>query len=181
MEYEWVIYSSIESDDWKKEKTIAKQIAGLKSFGVKGIQAGAVMFDDSASLVIPISKSKTFKAFETSLDNIVQSNGYTDILNGLETALTKMFSQGNGMRSDSKKVAFLFTDGKDDSQDSSYMAMKNKFLNRQILLKVIGVGNVNEQHLKYLVKQESDFVHGSDLDQFLNADGSEVFDVDDFC
>ena len=59
--------------------------------------------------------------------------------------------------------------------------MKKKFLERKILLKVIGVGNVNEQHLKFLVKQESDFVHGDDLKQFLNSNGKDVFDVDDLC
>ena len=47
-----------------------------------------------------------------------------------------------------KKVAFLLTGGKDNSADSDYKAMKKNFLMRNILLKVIGVGSVDVQHLK---------------------------------
>ena len=173
------VSGSISKDDWKKEKMIAKQIAGLTTYGVYGTQAGVVTFDSNAKLGIKISDHTTKSSFENSLEKLAYTGGGTDILKGLDAALSQIFDPSNGMRADSKKVAVLLTDGRDGSSDSAYEAMAKKFQQRGIRLKVVGVGNVDEKQLQLLVKEDSDYIHGDKMDQFLKSD--EGFNVDDIC
>ena len=62
------VSGSISKDDWKKEKMIAKQIAGLTSYGTDGTQVGVVTFDSNAKLGIKISDHTTKSSFENSLE-----------------------------------------------------------------------------------------------------------------
>ena len=173
------VSGSITDENWEREKQVAKQIAGLHDFGADGIQAGVVTFDDDASLGIKLSAHSTKSAFETALDQLADTKGGTDILAGLEAAITKMFNSTNGMRADSKKVAVLLTDGQDSAQDTEYEKMAERFQQKDIRLKVVGVGEVSEDHLKLLVSQDNDYVYASDVRQFLKE--GEGFEVEDIC
>ena len=173
------VSGSITKDGWEKEKMVAKQIAGLTTFGIDGTQAGVVTFETNAKIGIKLSDHVTKSSFESSLDRLHYSGGGTDILKGLDTALTQIFNPSNGMRADSKRVTVLITDGQDGSTASQYEAMAKRFEQRGIRLKVIGVGNVNEKQLKLLVKDDSDLVHGDAMKQFLESDHG--FNVNDIC
>ena len=170
-----------ESIYLKREKQVAKQIAGLHDFGVDGIQAGVVTFDSDASLGIKLSAHSTKSAFETALDQLepCEFTCGIDIIAGLEAAISKMFNSTNGMRADSKKVAVLLTDGQDNAQDTEYEKMAKRFQRKDIRLKVVGVGEVSEDHLKLLVSHDNDYVYARDFKQLLKE--GEGFEVEDIC
>ena len=152
-----------------------------------------VTFADNAKLKIKFSANSTKSTFETALDQL-DAEKYRNLcwknrvlLPELETAINAMFNRNNGIRTESKKAAILLTiadyktitDSPDYAPDTEYEKLAKRFKQKDIRLKVVGVGQVFEKKLRLLVSHENDYVYARDFKKLLNE--GEGFEVDDIC
>ena len=161
---------SVKAKDWKKAENFTKIVAKAASIQKDMGQASVTTFDKSSRLKIRFNEYQDYDAFATAVDNLKQHRGGTNIINALNKGLEEMFQTKNGMRDESEKIAVLMTDGKDKRKDiSTYKEVGKKYQERNIKLLIIGVGDVDRDLLKELVRDEKDLFVAENFDQLLNT------------
>ena len=164
---------SVKSKDWKNIGKFTKIIAEAASMNRDVERASVITFDDSSRLQIRFDTYHNHDAFARAVDNLdlKKVGGGTNIIDALNRGLNEMFLTSNGMRDTSEKIAVLITDGKDKRESINSTSMYNeigkKYQERNIKLLIVGVGNVDREKLKELVKEKRDFFVAENFDQLL--------------
>ena len=84
----------------------------------------------------------------------------TDTTNALDMALTNMFQPINGMRDNVPQTLVFLTDGQcvGGCTDAEFLALRNRFFDRDIQVIGIGAGNrVNMDEIRLFVQPDRDF------------------------
>lgn len=160
---------------WSDEKTFVNKIADSIDMSVNGGHAAVTVFSNSAQLKIKFDDFYTYSdppnppinSFEEAVDGLSFIGSGTRIDKALEVAYEEMFQETNGMRLDATKYLVLITDGRQNGVN--YAEWANKFVNANIRVIVIGVGNVNENDLLDLVAVDSDLHLAKNFDELLNS------------
>ena len=171
------VSGSVGRKGWSDEKQFAMDLVKTIGLSPSGAHAAVTLFDHQATLDIKFTDYFTNEAFETALDALRFRRGSTEIGLALETALTEMFQEANGMRSVNPKVAILITDGQSKTT-VAYEDYKNRFHAANIKLLVVGIGNVNEDDLEQLVQTRDDLLLVTD---FLTLNVNDFFHQTTFC
>ena len=169
---------SVNSKDWKNIGKFTKVIAKAASIQKDVGRASVVTFDDTSRLKIRFDTYQNHDAFARAVDNLNQRRGRTNIIGALNRGLNEMFQTRNGMRDTSDKIAVLITDGKDFTtietnnrksinSNSMYKEIGRKYQERNIKLLIVGVGDVDRDKLKELVKEENDFYVAENFNELL--------------
>ena len=162
---------------WADEKRFVMDLVRTFDLFSNGAHAAVTTFDDKASLGIKFQDHTTNDDFESALDALLFSGGYTEIGIALDVALNEMFQQVNGMRLDSPKVAVLITDG-DSNSEVDYPRFRKLFRGAHIKLLVVGIGNVNKNGLLELVETPDDLLLVTD---FAALDVTDFVEHTTFC
>ena len=162
---------------WADEKRFVMDLVRTFDLFSNGAHAAVTTFDDKASLGIKFQDHTTNDDFESALDALLFSGGYTEIGIALGVALNEMFQQVNGMRLDSPKVAVLITDG-DSNSEVDYPRYRKLFRGAHIKLLVVGIGNVNKNGLLELVETPDDLLLVTD---FAALDVTDFVEHTTFC
>ena len=162
---------------WSDEKSFVMDLVETIELSSSGAHAAVTLFDNRATLDIKFTDHFTNEEFEIALDALTFRRGTTEIGLALETALTEMFQEANGMRLANPKVAILITDGQ-SNYAVDYEDYKNRFHAANIKLLVVGVGNVNEDDLEQLVQTSDDLLLVTD---FLTLNVNDFFHQTTFC
>ena len=159
---------SVVSKDWKNTGKFTKVVAKAASIQKDLGRASIITFDSTSKLKITFDAHQIYDAFARAVDNLNQGGGGTNIIDALDKGLNEMFQTKNGMREKSEKIAVLITDGKDFGNGISiYKEVGKKYQERNIKLLIVGVGNVDREKLKELVKEKRDFFVAENFDQLL--------------
>ena len=161
--------ASVADEDWENTGKFTKMIAKAASMKNDIERVSVVTFDDESRLRIRFDEYHDHNAFARAVDNLDQGKGGTKIIDGLNRGLNDMFQTSNGMRDTSVKIAVLITDGSDNGTPSEYKEMGRKYQDKNIKLLIVGVGSVERDLLKELVKDESDFFEAQNFDELLNS------------
>ena len=162
---------------WPDEKNFVMDLVETIELSPSGAHAAVTLFDNRATLDIKFTDHFTNAEFEIALDALTFRRGTTEIGLALETALTEMFQEANGMRLANPKVAILITDGQ-SNYAVDYEDYKNRFHAANIKLLVVGIGNVNEDDLEQLVQTSDDLLLVTD---FLTLNVNDFFHQTTFC
>ena len=162
---------------WSDEKSFVMDLVETIGLSPSGAHAAVTLFDNRATLDIKFTDHFTNEEFEIALDALTFRRGTTEIGLALETALTEMFQEANGMRLANPKVAILITDGQ-SNYAVDYEDYKNRFHAANIKLLVVGVGNVNKDDLEQLVQTSDDLLLVTD---FLTLNTNDFFHQTTFC
>ena len=162
---------------WPDEKNFVMDLVETIGLSPSGAHAAVTLFDNRATLDIKFTDHFTNEEFEIALDALTFRRGTTEIGLALETALTEMFQEANGMRLANPKVAILITDGQ-SNYAVDYQDYKNRFQAANIKLLVVGVGNVNKDDLEQLVRTSDDLLLVTD---FLTLNVNDFFHQTTFC
>jgi len=135
--------------EWLKKMSTAFHIDG------RGNNAGIVLFSDDAEVKVTFDDHDSVAEFHQAVDNLPFIGGGTRIDKALDVAYFDLFQTHNGMRDHVHKTLVLLTDGANGGGPPLSTVIQ-KFHDDQIRVIVVGVGNVNEQELKSMVKEEDD-------------------------
>ena len=78
-------------DHWAEEKTFVMDLVRKFDLFPNGAHAAVTTFSSTASLVIKFQDNTTNDDFESALENLLFTGGYTEIGIALDVALNKMF------------------------------------------------------------------------------------------
>ena len=129
---------------------------------------------DRSDVTIGFLDYDTTAAFNLAVDKEinVERGTQTRIHQGLETALLKMFHDDNGMRpSTVNKTAILLTDGNNDGRKLKQWGFRERYMEANIKLIVIGVGDRNsviEDEVDSVVESQSDFYLADNFDDLVS-------------
>jgi len=93
----------------------------------------------------------------------------TDIINGLNVSLNKMFQTNSGMRQDALQVAVLITDGNDTNPASAYEAMADMYNEKKIKVLAVGVADAAPEKLSKLVESPEHCFQAQKFEDLLDS------------
>lgn len=159
---------SITEEDFKREKTAVKEIAGSFLNASRDSRAGVIMYSGQAELSVDFVGQSQFKFFSSAVDALAHRRSMTRIDRALRYASDTLFANP---RPSITSIAVVMTDGvqtPDPALEPLGQAVA-PLHSKGVRVLAVGVGpRVNRNELKELVKREEDVFQMSSFEDLLN-------------
>ncbi|XP_067452146.1 uncharacterized protein [Thunnus thynnus] len=139
------VYKDIHREDHRNIKLFLTQIVSNFNIGPDKVQIGLVQYMNHPWTEWFLNTHETKESLLEAVTKLQPREGHFLLGNSLRYILNELFSPTMGMRTDSKKIAILITNG--ESQDDTCFSSQH-LKDTGIEIYTIGVGNANETQLR---------------------------------
>ena len=159
---------SITEEDFEREKTAVKEIAGSFLNASRDSRAGVIMYSGQAELSVDFVGQRQFEFFASAVDALAHRRSMTRIDRALRYTSNTLFANP---RPSVISIAVVMTDGvqtPDPGLEPLGQAVA-PLHSKGVRVLVVGVGpRVNRNEVKELVKREEDMFEMSSFEDLLN-------------
>ena len=136
---------SIRRDEYIGMKKFVQAISVYMGFlPVNGSHVGVVVYSKDARVWTKFGQQANFRKLFRILGRMPHYRDLTRIDLGLDVANTKLFTKEDGMREDAHKIAILFTDGEQTTENVNDLIplkeVASRLKDRGIVLFAVGIG-----------------------------------------